>query len=152
MTAAAPDKSPGRCETLSRPSGRLLSDRAGATAIEFALIGPIFLLVLLAVFDIGRLVLVSATIEYAAQEGAGFASLHGSSSIAPATEEQISARVRGLIRGVDPDDVSVDVRWSPDSSSGSTVAVQTGYEHRILMGLLPIPPLSLSGQASLVVM
>jgi hypothetical protein len=52
----------------------------GQSLVEFAMVMPIFLLVVLAVFDLGRVVWALDATASAAREGARFAVVHGGSS------------------------------------------------------------------------
>jgi Flp pilus assembly protein TadG len=53
----------------------------GQALVEFALVIPIFILILLAVFDLGRLILVSNSLTNAAREGARLAIVNQDKSL-----------------------------------------------------------------------
>ncbi len=59
---------------------RLAGCRTGATAVEFALIVPIFLLMTIGVFEIGRALWVKAMMQYAVEETTRYAMVRASSS------------------------------------------------------------------------
>jgi Flp pilus assembly protein TadG len=54
-------------------------DARGQSLVEFALIAPIFLALLLSVFDLGRVVWANDSLTNAAREAARFAIVHGGS-------------------------------------------------------------------------
>lgn len=100
----------------SNPSAR------GQTLAEFALILPVFLLVLVGIFDGGRLVFASHTVNNAAREG-------GREATVNQTESDIRARAaqHAVALDIDPLDVSVDYRLpsTPDTASSCDSAVGT---------------------------
>lgn len=55
----------------------------GQALIEFALILPILVVLLVGVFDLGRAVMLSETLNNAVREGTRYAIVHGSTSAAP---------------------------------------------------------------------
>lgn len=60
-----------------QPVRRWLPDRRGTAVVEFALIAPLFLLLLFGIFEFGRLVMVQQLITNAAREGARMAVIDG---------------------------------------------------------------------------
>jgi len=56
---------------------------AGQALVEFALVIPIFLALLMGIFDFGRVVWASNSLASAAREGARFAIVHGGSPMNP---------------------------------------------------------------------
>jgi Flp pilus assembly protein TadG len=63
---------------MSRHVGRR---SRGQSLVEFALVLPIFLLMLFGVIDLGRVIWTIDNISNAAREGARYASVHGSSDV-----------------------------------------------------------------------
>jgi hypothetical protein len=59
------------------------SKTRGQAMVEFALIFPIFILLLVGMFDFGRVVWVNNTLATAAREAARYAIVHGSKSTCP---------------------------------------------------------------------
>ena len=58
---------------------RLRRDERGQTIVEFALMLPIFLLLVTGLFDVARAVWQENTLAYAAREGTRYAIVHGAS-------------------------------------------------------------------------
>lgn len=110
------------------------ADNRGQSLVEFALVLPIFLLVITGLFDLARAVWQENTLAYAAREGTRFAIVHGSagnpvawsgsdatntcSTAAPLTPCQpIFDAVTNAAVGVA--NVSITVTW-PDATAGTT--------------------------------
>jgi hypothetical protein len=55
----------------------------GQAMVEFALIFPIFILLLVGLFDLGRVIWVNDTLATAAREAARYAIVHGAKSLCP---------------------------------------------------------------------
>lgn len=84
---------------ITRRQGR------GQALVEFALIAPIFILILVGLFDVGRLVYAYHTTNNAAREA-------GRQATVDQTEDHVQqqAALRAVSLGVDDDDVMVDYR------------------------------------------
>jgi hypothetical protein len=65
---------------MTRPTSRLLrpDSESGQTLVEFALVLPIFLMVVFGLLDVGRLVYTNSALSQAAREGARLAAAEGS--------------------------------------------------------------------------
>ncbi len=80
-------------------------DHRGQSIVEFALILPVFVLVLVGVFDLGRGIYAFNTISQAAREGARLAIVD--QTIAHIQDEAAQTAVQ---LGIDPADVVVEFR------------------------------------------
>lgn len=100
---------------------RFGKDSAGQTLIEFALVLPVFLLVLTGLMDVARAVWQVNTLAYAAREGTRYAIVHGSGHenpglvARPGNTDEVEEVVERAALGVA--DVTVVVDW-PDTISG----------------------------------
>jgi Flp pilus assembly protein TadG len=103
-------------------TARLIGDRRGGVAIEFAFIIPLAILLTLGSIEVARAVSVQASINQAAKETARFASVRGSASGAAATEAQLEAMAVQLADLADASTTAA-VSWAPDNSPGSLVTV-----------------------------
>jgi len=101
---------------MSRPG----SDQRGQTLVEFALILPIFVLVLVGIFDGGRLVFAYHTVNNAAREGGREATVNQTLS-----DIQARAAQHAVALDIDPTSVYVDYRQpiTPDTESSCDAAV-----------------------------
>lgn len=98
---------------------RSRSDDRGQSLVEFALVLPLVLTIVLGMFDAARAVWQLNTLAYAAREGSRYAIVHGSTSLLPlgpsnAADPNISAVVRNAAVGVAS--VSVATAW-PDGNN-----------------------------------
>lgn len=87
-------------------------DARGQSLVEFALIVPVFVLLLVGLFDVGRAVYAYNTVNNAAREGARWA-------IVDQTPQHIQNRAstRAASLGIAEDDVYVDFRLTSDPDS-----------------------------------
>lgn len=67
---------------------RLLCDRRGATAVEFALAAPVLISMVIGVTQLGQLFFASAGLQHTVEQAARFAAIHPTPSI-----EEITAKV-----------------------------------------------------------
>ena len=101
-------------------------DSGGQALVEFALILPLLILLLTAVFDLARVVSISSTLDTAVREGTRYAIVHGQMSTspvgpgtatytAPDRDSAVEAIVTGRAVAV-PSDLAVRVTW-PDGNN-----------------------------------
>ena len=81
------------------------SDDRGQSLIEFALVLPVLIILLVGVFDLGRAVMMSETLNTAVREGTRYAIVHGAlaqspSGPAPLTSTAVTAAVRQYTTGI----------------------------------------------------
>ena len=123
--------------------------RRGQGLLEFAIVGFMFGIVLLAVVEIGRAVLVYATTANAARVGARYAIVHGSSRTGtgadgPSGPGSNPAQVVSVIENIasagllTPADLVITVSY-PDASNapGSRVNVTVVYPYDALTTFIP---------------
>jgi Flp pilus assembly protein TadG len=111
---------------------RLARPRRGQSMVETALILPIFLMIVLATLDIGRIVFLKAELENAVREGArvGLVSQPFSQT---AVRDRIQAQP-GLANA------TVNASCSGACEYGSTVTVTATLPVSIVVGLVPALP------------
>jgi hypothetical protein len=137
----------------------------GQALAEFALVVPIFAVLLFGIIEAGRFMFYYETLNHATREGARYAIVNGSNSLncptgtpAPGSYAcdpsgaDVIAKVHSAAFGVLGGDLSVpSPTWSPDNSRGSTVRVSASYTYRTLVPLVPLPPITVQAESSLVV-
>jgi len=161
MTGAAPAARRRRSGPGSRRSTR------GQALVEFALVAPIFLLVVFAIIEFGWYVYQVQTLNEAVREGSRYAIVHGSTSLCPSgpmpglpaapnscdpSGAKIEAVVRNYAVGLAPTSLTFPtMTWSPNNGRGSifTLVVQATYQQ--LIPLVPLPAITIQGASSLVV-
>lgn len=102
-------------------SSRLLSRRAraGAAAVEFAFVAPVFFVIVLAVFEFGRAMMVQAILTSAAERGARTGAMSG------AQTSDVTSTVSSFLTNSGINGATTIVTPSPPSSAypGQTINV-----------------------------
>jgi hypothetical protein len=147
-------------------SGRSVRGRRegpGQALVEFALIAPLFFVLLFGIVEAGRFIFYYETLNNATREGARYAIVNGANTLgcptgppAPGTSacdptgEDVKDRVReaafGVISGI-----TVTPTWFSDNGRGSTVTVAASFTYRSLIPVVPLPPITVATESSLVV-
>lgn len=151
----------------------------GQALVEFALIAPIFFLLLFGLIEFGRAVYTIQILDNAAREGARYAIVHGAASTCPSgpmpngeanncdpSGAKVAKEVRRSaigVAGLTSGDLSVVTRWCSNVSTcttglgngtnarNQTVQVGVTYTYRTLVPLVPLPDFTLTGGSTLVV-
>ena len=92
-------------------------NRRGAAAVEFAVVAPLFFLLIFGMIEFGRMVMVQQVITNASREGARVAVLDG------ATTAEVTSAVDGYMVSAAVDGVNISVTPNPPSSAGYGEAV-----------------------------
>jgi Flp pilus assembly protein TadG len=111
-------------------SGQSRKREDGQSLVEFALVIPIFLLVLFAIVDFGMAFHAWITVTNSAREGARIGTVH-----APAAT--IEQRVRDTSDSLDQDNLSVTVTNADDQGGqpGESVVVDVSYSYSLITPL-----------------
>ncbi|MGQ9467711.1 MAG: TadE/TadG family type IV pilus assembly protein [Anaerolineae bacterium] len=121
--------------------------KRGQSVVEFALLLPVLLFILMGLLDVGRVFYVQVTLRDMAAEGASYASIHPSDA---SGIWQRAAEASGGLITVSPSDV--DVEYPPVLYVGAPITVTVWYSFRfltpIMEPLLPGGVLRLRGTAS----
>ena len=100
---------------FSRPNTNSLirsNRRKGASAVEFAIVAPIFFMVVLGIIEFGRMAMVQQVITNAAREGARIAVLDGS------TKAKVETKVNDYLTAASVSTATVSVNPDPPSTAG----------------------------------
>lgn len=100
----------------------------GQELVEFALILPLLLLLLVGIFEFGYVVFVQNTLSNAVREGARYGAVKSDD------ETGIVTTARRLTTGLDQSKL-VDDAWTVEVA-GDRVAVSVEYEHHLFTGFL----------------
>ena len=142
----------------------LLQQRSlGQAMVEFALVAPLFFLLLFGIIEAGRFIFYYETLNNATREGARYAIVNGASTIgcpsgppAPGSTgcdvpgDNVKARVRAAALGIGSA-VTVTPEWFFNNGRGSTVTVTATATYRTLVPLVPLPSITISAESSLVI-
>jgi hypothetical protein len=141
--------------------------------VEFARVAPVFFLLLFAVIEGGRFILYYETLANATREGARYAIVHGWKSYCPSgpmppgeatpiacfdpSGANVVQKVKDSAFGLLGAGVTVTPTWlgtdgvSPGNNGrDNTINVTASYTYRTLIPL-PIPPITISAESSLVI-
>jgi Flp pilus assembly protein TadG len=155
------------------PPRRALCGRrsTGQALVEFAIVAPVFFLLLFAIIEAGRFILYYETLNNATREGARYAIVNGANSLTcptgpPApksvacdpTGAHVVQRVKDAAFNVMGTGVTVTPGWfqsdavTPgDSGRGMTITVVATYTYHALVPLVPLPPITITAESSLVI-
>ena len=113
----------------------------GSAAVEFGIVAPILILILVAVMEFGRLHWVRNSIEYAAEQTARWAIVNTS-----ATDSQLQAKALEQFDSVSAGDAAVFI--DRDSTNGlNFLTVTVTYDFEFLVDFIGMGKLPLRGEA-----
>lgn len=148
----------------------------GQALVEFALVAPVFFLILFAVIEGGRFILYYETLNNATREGARYAIVNGAHSLCTATSgptgpmpadwgtkpipgcldvpgERVKQRVKNTAFGLLGTTVVVTPEWlGPNGNArDSTVRVRAVYTYNTLVPIIPLPQITITAESTLVI-
>lgn len=95
--------------------------RRGTTAVEFALIFPVFLTFVLGIMEVGRAVWIKGSLQYAVEETTRFAMVNTSSS-----NSTLEAYATTILTGTGVSSTGVTFTAAQDTSGSTTFITVTG--------------------------
>lgn len=98
----------------------------GATAVEFALLLPLLLLIVMGIIDFGRMLNAQQTLTQAAREGARLVAL---------AQPNVASRTQAAATGLSPVGVSIESACPVGAGPGINGAVQTSFTFQFTPGL-----------------
>ncbi len=145
--------------------------RRGQALAEFALVMPLFFLLVFSIIEFGRFIYTYEIVNNAVREGARYAIVHGSASECPSgpmpdtadgqpvtnpcdpTGAKIQAIVQQYAIGVPASSLTVNPPvWEPDNNArGSTVTVSAVDSFSTLVPFVPLPTITIPGESTLVI-
>lgn len=111
----------------------------GATAVEFAIVAPLFLAMMVGVFELSRAMWIKASMQYAVEETARYALVNTSSSAATL---QTYAESKLSDAGIGTSGMTFTI-----TADGTVADVQVSYSFQTLTSLLPFPSLTLTAKS-----
>ena len=136
-----------RCTSGKRrwnPVGRLLSSRGGATAVEFALVAPILLIMIFGIVELGRALWIKSSMQFAVEEATRFAIVNPTATTST-LESQATLALTDMGVGF-----SGDVTFTASeivSGSRTFKQILGSYSFTVLVPLVPIPDVTLSAKS-----
>ena len=144
--------------------------------VEFALVAPVFFLLLFAIIEAGRFMFFYETLNNAAREGARYAIVNGANALLfcptgpPAPDSRacdtdgsdVQDRVKDSAIGLARDGITfpaiagcpsapLNPCWYPDNGYGNDVRVRARYEYSLLVPLVPLPRIAVEVESTLVI-
>ena len=132
----------------------------GQALVEFALVAPVFFLLLFGIIEAGRFIFYYEILNNATREGARYAIVNGENSFTPTGPPQqpggqaVIARVKAAAMGVPGNAITVTPTWGgtpPNNERGTTVTVRATHTYSSLVPLVPLPPITVTAESSLVI-
>jgi TadE-like protein len=137
--------------------------------VEFALVAPMFFLLLFGIIEAGRFIFYYETLSHATREGARYAIVNGANTLgcpsgppAPGSSacdvpgNNVIARVRTAAFGV-LNPITVTPEWLDGSGlpgnngRGQTVRVEATYTYHSMVPLVPLPQINVTAESTLVI-
>jgi len=122
---------------------KLAASRRGATAVEFAMVAPIFIIMVAGVFEMGRAMWIKSSMQYAVEETTRYAIVNTSASTSTlATYASTAYSSSGnSISGA-------TFAATQTTVSGRTYILITGsYDFTVIIPLVPFPDVTLSARS-----
>jgi hypothetical protein len=106
-----------------QPSGRSEHPRRrGASAVEFAIVAPIFFMLIFGMFEFGRMLMVQQLLTNGARSGSRIAVIDG------ATSEEVISTVQDYLQGGSIDESAVTITVEPsdlaETATGDPITVR----------------------------
>ena len=127
---------------------RLIRNRRGAAAVEFAMLSTVYLTMLLGVVEVGRYVADKQDLMSAVHTTGRYAIVHGSSSSSPATAATLEQMVGNHLMLVSSSAVTATASFSPNNNPGSNVTISASYTWKPLVPLLHLPNATITATSS----
>jgi Flp pilus assembly protein TadG len=146
----------------SAASSRARRSSRGQTLVEFALVAPMFFLVLFSIVEGARFIFYYEMLNNATRDGARYAIVHGENSFDPTgppndpTGADVITRVKQSAVGILGSAVTVTPTWTiagvpAPNERGTTVTVHASYTYSSVIPIVPLPPITVEAESSLVV-
>jgi Flp pilus assembly protein TadG len=120
---------------------RLLRDRRGGAAVEFAVTISAFLVFLIGIVEFGRALWTDNALQFAADQAGRYVIVNPA-----ATDDEIAGYAAGQLASVNPGEVTIAV--SREAVNGVTfVTVSARYDFAPVTGLIPVGVITLRGAA-----
>jgi Flp pilus assembly protein TadG len=128
-------RSPVKLEKFCRMSR---NNRRGVAAVEFAIVAPVFFLLVLGMIEVGRMIMVKQIITNAAREGARYAVLDKTDGVGRSTSEVVSI-VASYVASAKITSQTTKVYYSSDDGSTWTEAspdsAKNGYPIKVTVSV-----------------
>jgi hypothetical protein len=123
---------------------RLAADCRGISAVEFALLAPVFLSTVMGVIELGRAAYTQGVISFAAEEATRYAVVNYDID-----ESDVRDLARACLLGIDPARINAIVVTGPIDpvDNTRTISVEVSYNFEFLLPFLPDGIIPISGRS-----
>ncbi|TCS64018.1 TadE/TadG family type IV pilus assembly protein [Varunaivibrio sulfuroxidans] len=136
-----------RIRPILRKVAEKTADNRGATAVEFALVAPVFLMFVLGLVDFGRVYWIKSTMQYAVEQTARYAMVNPT-----ATNTTLTTYAVSQVNGLDPSGITFNAADSTVSGTAfKTITASYTYTFSIPFVTLADAVLSAKSSAPVVV-
>ena len=118
-----------------------LACQGGATAVEFAIIAPVFLVMVLGTVELGRAMWIKASIQYAVEETTRYAMVNTGTSMS-----DLQTYAGTQLIGVEEADVTF-VAQTESADGSSFVSITGSHNFSVLVPIVPLPDVTLSAKS-----
>jgi Flp pilus assembly protein TadG len=115
--------------------------------VEFALVLPLFLLLMFGCAQISLYFFVFCNAVHASQVAVRYAIVHGAVAFGPCSNATLTNIVTPLVWGVPASSIQVTTTWLPDAITGSTVTVNVAVQYQTMIPFAPFHSLPLAASA-----
>ncbi len=117
----------------------LIRHTRGAAGVEFALVVPMFLVLLFGIEELARYVAAKQDLMSAVHAAGRYAIVHGAKSSLPASTADLQQYVDSKLALIAASSITVTANFSPNNSPGSTVTIRASYNWMPIVPLLHFP-------------
>ena len=132
-------------------SGRRKRAHRWQAMVEFALLTPVFVMLLFAIVEFSQAAYAYSFVSYAARDASRWASVRGKSSDFPASAGDIRNFVDSQTHGMSLQNLTITTSWAPDNKPGSVVKVQVRYNMPLSMPFIPTKSIPLTSTSQMVI-
>lgn len=128
---------------LKKKTTALSFCRRGATAVEFGIVFPLFLIMTLGIMEMGRAMWIKSSMQYAVERTARYYMVNNSKTTAElAAYADAELDAVGVTYGV-TFTATLDTSTTPD-----TMTVIGSFDFQVLVTIIPFPDVTLTAQSS----
>ena len=121
----------------------LAGEEAGAAALEMAIVLPVFFLLLFGLISFSLMLVGYGSATYASRSAARYASLHSSTSLAPASGATIQSYVLPLLIATPTSGATVTSTYAPSNTVGGTINVSVSVTYPMLIPFTSTPAVTI---------
>jgi Flp pilus assembly protein TadG len=110
------------------------ANETGAAAVEFALVMPVFFLIVFGIIDFGRAYFTTSSLTHAAREGVRVVALGGSADEAEARTVDAAAGLSDVDASVEDSGAAVDGTWTCSFGNPTDVVATVPFEYVTPLG------------------